>query len=278
MSSYDLGRTSCVSKILLIICDEVQNQPYFETANGDISTIIPRLLESSQVCPSIAFVFRGNNFDRAKDINDYISCLPSKCTIIGCDDVPLFIPPVPDSSISQASVTLIHFPDAHVHSFSFDNGNISASVFTFYYVFNVLCMSIDECEVIMEAEHVGEEFAKKAGFQEEEREWKMFILLVASEDGIEKLVVQLQEVYPNVVIIGALCQRAYSRPCKRGFGSSTMFEGEGIAGIAVSGNVPFKSLIASPRWTQSHKVFPLPFYPLYPLSTHIFSLRVHTCH
>jgi hypothetical protein len=124
LNAADLGRISCANKLLLIISDEVQNQPYFDTRNGDIAEIIPALLNSSQVCPSVAFVFRGNNFDRTRDIHDYTECLPPKCTIIGCDDVPLFVPPIPfrNSPISQATVTLAHFPDANIHSFNFNEG------------------------------------------------------------------------------------------------------------------------------------------------------------
>jgi small ligand-binding sensory domain FIST len=113
-------------------------------------------------------------------------------------------------------------------------------------------VNTEVCEEIMDADDIAHEFAIKAGLKvhgKEEPEWKIFILLVAYEDGIEALVEAIQKLYPSVIIMGGLCQKVYNRPsidaATRG-GHTQMFEGEGIAGIAISGNVPFKPLIAYP--------------------------------
>jgi hypothetical protein len=121
----------------------------------------------------------------------------------------------------------------------------------------------------MRSQNIGVEFSLRSGIvqnfkskigdkSDKSSDLKLIILLVAFDNfGIETLIVELQTLYPNVVIIGGLCQLVYNRPSKansehgvggNGFGA---LEGTGIAGIAIGGNISFKPLIAHPMGAET---------------------------
>jgi len=125
LNAASLARSVCVSKLFQIVSDEVQNQPFFISRNGDIRDVLPSLIECSPAAPTVAFIFRSeSSCDETLSIHDSIGQLPPNCTILGCDDM-LLLPPAHliAPPARGANVTLAHFPNTHIHSFSFDEGD-----------------------------------------------------------------------------------------------------------------------------------------------------------
>jgi hypothetical protein len=141
----------------------------------------------------------------------------------------------------------------------------------------------------MRSQNIGVEFSLRSGIvqnfkskigdkSDKSSDLKLIILLVALDNfGIETLIVELQTLYPNVVIIGGLCQVVYNRPSKvnseHGDGGNFfgVLEGTGIAGIAMGGNISFKPLIAHPIGAET--LVRLRIY-LYVSKLHLLSLSL----
>jgi len=127
-----------------------------------------------------------------------------------------------------------------------------------------------ESEELMRSHNIGVDFSLRSGIEQnfkskigdksdKSSDLKLIILLVAFDNfGIETLIVELQALYPNVVIVGGLCQVVYNRPSKVNSENGTdgnrfgVLEGAGIAGIAMRGNISFKPLIAHPTGAETY--------------------------